>query len=1003
MGIMAPMPKQTPLPFPNAAPARPDDATPSATTEGEPAAQAAAPDPAPSADSTAASAETAHNAEADMFGAETNALTDEAVQNQNSAAPPADPAGPQDSPGANDRAGAGTADPSAAHEAVATGTLADAEPEHDPSQPELPIPPPASTSTEARPLPPARRPWWAKLLGRLMAPWVQLTIEPKSPSEHVAEEWNGRPVCYVLEDYGLSNALILERACRETGLPSPLQPLPGDPLGRKRAYVALSRRNAGGTLVPLQALGESLAGTAPQPPPAKTHSGSLARLLDAHRADPELDVQLVPVSIFVGRAPDRSTGWFSVLFSENWTLVGRFRRLLAILLNGRHTLVRFSPPVSLRGIVAEGLPAERTVRKLSRVLRTHFRRIRAAVIGPDLSTRRLLVDQVLASESVKDAIADQARRDNGSPVDAWKKAHAIAYEIAADYSHPVVRSASFLLTPVWNRIYRGVLVHHLDKLKQEAPGFEVVYVPCHRSHMDYLLLSYLLYTKGIVPPHIAAGANLNLPVVGTILRKGGAFFLRRSIRGSALYSAVFSEYVAQLVAGGYSIEYFIEGGRSRTGRLLPPKGGMIVMTVRGFLRQPTRPVLFQPVYIGYEKLMEGNSYLDELSGKPKEKESIWSLLWGIPKVLRSNYGQVVVNFGEPIRLNDVLAEHAPEWDGRPVGEDDKPQWLSDTVAVLAERIQVNVNRAADVNPINLLALALLSTPKHAMGEADLLAQIALSKTLLAELPYSDRVTVTPHTPQEIVAHGEEINVLERIAHPLGDVLGVDGEDKAVLLSYFRNNVLHLFTGASWIACCFQHNRRMSLAGVLRLGRSVYPFLQAELFLPWSEDEFAQRLTLTVEVFIREGLLERVSEDDGGILARNAGQTDEVFRLRAIGHSLQQAFERYYIAISVLVKNGAGTLSAGELESQCQLAAQRLSLLYAPAAPEFFDKTLFRGFIQKLRELKLVWPDSNGKLAFDARLDAWAKDAKVILGRELRHTIEKISPELAKPAAEPAAE
>lgn len=123
----------------------------------------------------------------------------------------------------------------------------------------------------------------------------------------------------------------------------------------------------------------------------------------------------------------------------------------------------------------------------------------------------------------------------------------------------------------------------------------------------------------------------------------------------------------------------------------------------------------------------------------------------------------------------------------------------------------------------------------------------------------------------------------------------------------------------------------------------------------------------------------------------------MFRLRAIGHSLQQAFERYYIAISVLVKNGPGTLSAGELESLCQLAAQRLSLLYAPAAPEFFDKTLFRGFILKLRELRLVWADANGKLTFDERLDAWARDAKVILGRELRHTIEKISPEAAKPA------
>ena len=180
---------------------------------------------------------------------------------------------------------------------------------------------------------------------------------------------------------------------------------------------------------------------------------------------------------------------------------------------------------------------------------------------------------------------------------------------------------------------------------------------------------------------------------------------------------------------------------------------------------------------------------DRLTGKPKEKESIWQLVLGIPKVLRSNYGQVVVNFGEPIELSNILDTHATGWDGKAIGEDEKPEWLTGTVNVIAQQIQVNVNRAADVNPINLIALALLSTPKHAMGEADLLAQIALSKKLLAEVPYSDRVTVTPHTPEQIVAHGEEINVLNRIRHPLGDVLEVDDE-KAVLLSYFLS-LIHI--------------------------------------------------------------------------------------------------------------------------------------------------------------------------------------------------------------------
>jgi glycerol-3-phosphate O-acyltransferase len=856
-------------------------------------------------------------------------------------------------------------------------------------QPELPLDPPTPAPAPPASPPPAaparsialvlaRPPWWVRLMERLLAPWIEIKREPTVPPFVL-----DRPVCYVMENYGLSNALILDRACREAGLPSPFAPLPGDPLGRKRAYIAMSRRGGG----------------AAQGTKKKSYSQGLSRLLMSHRISPDQDVQLVPVSIFVGRAPARQSGWFSVLFSENWALVGRFRRLLAILLNGRDTVVQFSPSFPVRDILAEQLPHERTVRKTSRVLRAHFHKIRAAVIGPDLSTRRLLVDRVLDAEPVRKAITDQARRDGSEYLEAWKKAHRFAWEIAADYSNPVVKSLSFALTGFWNRIYDGVTIHHLDKLKQVAPGHEIVYVPCHRSHMDYLLLSYLLYQHGIVPPHIAAGDNLNLPVIGSVLRRGGAFFLRRSIRGNALYAAVFSEYVAQLVGEGFSLEYFIEGGRSRTGRLLAPKGGMIAMTVRAYLRAPRRPVVFQPVYIGYEKLIEGKSYLDELTGQPKQKETIWALLRGVLEVLRSHYGKVTVNFGEPVRMDDVLAATDPEW--RAQMQEEKPTWFSDVVDELAQRIQVNINRAADVNPINLLAIALLSTPKHAMAESDLLAQLALSKKLLAALPYSDRVTVTPLEPAEIIAYGEKIDVLTRRKHPLGDVLGLEGET-AVLQSYFRNNVLHLFSAAAWIALCFQNNRRLSRAGMLRLGKTIYPFIQEELFLPWSEDEFVERLNATMDLFIAEGLLHIVNDDDGGILSRGPGQTDEVFRLRAIAHSLQQAFERYFIAITTLVKNGPRTLSAGELETLCHLAAQRLSLLYAPAAPEFFDKSLFRGFIGKLRDLKLVWICPNGKLDFDERLNNWEKDAKLVLSRELRHTITKISPEAVSKVASPAA-
>ncbi|MEW5833719.1 MAG: glycerol-3-phosphate 1-O-acyltransferase PlsB [Pseudomonadota bacterium] len=816
--------------------------------------------------------------------------------------------------------------------------------------------------------PKSRAPWWFNLLGHLLEPWVKLRRDPAEPAALLQA---GVPVCYVIERDGISDALILERACREAGLPSPMQPLPGT--RRRRSVLALGRSDG---LV----LGKNR---------QRSPKDALGQLTRALEGDPARDVQIVPVSIYVGRAPSRDSGWFRVLFSENWVVVGHFRRLLALLLNGRDTVVQFSEPVSLREALADAgeMPPERFARKIARVLRVHFRRIRAAVIGPDLSHRRTVVDSVLNAEPVRAAIAATANKEKISYAKAWRRAQKLVLEIAADYSHPVVRSASFVLSNFWNKLYDGIAMHHFDKARAAAPGYEVVYVPSHRSHADYLLLSYQLHASGVVVPHIAAGVNLNLPVIGPILRRGGAFFLRRSFKGNAMYSVIFNEYMAQLIDRGVPIEYFIEGGRSRTGRLLAPRAGLLAMTVRAFLRAPRRPVLFQPVYIGYEKLMEGKSYAGELSGKPKEKESLIGLIKGL-KVLRQRYGHVALNFGEPIELTPMLDAASEQWRAAGNDPDAKPEWLGGVVDRLAEQIQVNINRAADVNPINLLALALLATPKHAMAEADLLAQLELTKALIEELPYSDRVTLTPMDPAGIIAYGEQMGWIRRVSHPLGDVLVADDE-QAVLLSYFRNNVLHLTATAAWVACCFLNNRRMSRTSVLRLGKIIYPFIQGELFLPWDTEGFGQQLQATIDFFLRRGLLEATGE--GRVLERGPGQEDAAFQIKVIARSLTQAFERYYITLAALAKNGPHALTAAELENACTLTAQRLSLLSEQAAPEFFDKALFRGFIQKLRERRIVWTDDAGKLDYDRALEEMVRDARVILAREVRHSILKITP------------
>jgi glycerol-3-phosphate O-acyltransferase len=813
----------------------------------------------------------------------------------------------------------------------------------------------------------SRAPWWFNLVGHLLEPWVRIRRDPAEPAGLLKSDV---PVCYVIERDGFSDALILDRACREAGLPSPMQPL--SQARRKRSVFALARRD-----------GEVFGRNRKRSP-----DGPIGQLIRSLEVFPGSDIQIVPVSIYVGRAPTRETGWFSVLFSENWVVVGRFRRMLALLLNGRDTVVHFSAPVSLRTVMDETseLRPERFARKIARVLRTHFRRIRAAVIGPDLSHRRTVVDAVLNAEPVRTVITATATKEGISYAKAWERAHKMAMEIAADYSHPVVRSLSFLLRNFWNKLYDGITMHHFDKARAVAPGYEVVYTPSHRSHADYLLMSYQLHASGVVVPHIAAGVNLNLPLIGPLLRRGGAFFLRRSFKGNALYPVVFNEYLAQLIDRGVPIEYFIEGGRSRTGRMLAPRSGLLAMTVRAFLRAPRRPVLFQPVYIGYEKLMEGKSYIGELSGKPKEKESLIGLIRGLG-VLRQRYGHVALNFGEPIELTPLLDAASRDWRETTADPNTKPEWLNSVVDKLAEQIQININRAADVNPINLLALALLATPKHAMAENDLIAQLDLMKALLEELPYSDRITLTPMAPDAIIAYGEQMGWVTRVRHPLGDVLTVEGEP-AVLLSYFRNNVQHLFAPAAWVACCFLNNRRMTRASILRLGRIIYPFIQGELFLPWDSEGFGQQLQSTIDFFVRRGLLEATGE--GRVLERGPGQDDAAYQLKVIARGLIQAFERYYIAIAALVKNGPHTVTAAELENICTLTAQRLSLLSELSAPEFFDKALFRGFIQKLRERRVVCTDNEGKLDYDSNLEDMVRDARVILAREIRHSILKIT-------------
>lgn len=806
------------------------------------------------------------------------------------------------------------------------------------------------------------------LLRRLLYVWVRTTVFPEEIRNLGLDP--EKPVCYVLQTRFLSNLLVLETETRRLGLPQALGRIGKTSLLREdRSVFFLTRRD---NASPLQKN-------------RFEYSPRYVRLVQAVRQNPDLDIQLVPVSILWGRAPDRKDSIFKILFADSWATPGVLKQAFTIMLHGRGTLVQFSPPVSLRTLADEKLSEERTLRKLSRVLRVHFHRQRTVAIGPDLSHRRTLVNSILKSPSVEGAIIDVMREKGLSREQALTQARQNADEIAADYSHPIIQLFEVFLTWLWTRLYDGVQVHHFDEVAKLAQTHEIIYTPCHRSHIDYLLLSYVVYNRGLMTPHIAAGANLNMPVVGSLLRRAGAFFLRRSFKGDHLYGAVFNEYLHLMISKGYSIEYFIEGGRSRTGRLLQPRPGMLSMTMRSYLRDSTRPLAFVPAYIGYERLFEGRTYIGELLGKPKKKENLWDLFMTVRK-LKKNFGEVHLSFGEPIFADQILDQANSGWRWTTDADSTRAPWFTQCVEQLAVQICTQINRAVVINPINLLALILLSTPKHAMDEDALLRQLAVYRQLVESSRYGQRVELTPLDAAAILAHGEQLRLVQKRKHAMGDFVYLFEED-ALLLTYFRNNVLHLFALPSLLACLFLYNGDLRRQQAAELVRSIYPFLRSELFLPWSLDELDVIIREQTDLLLRLGLLvER--EDD--IISCTSPNSREYAQLNVLARAIRQTVLRYYMAISLLTQQEAGNLTQKRLEDLCYLLAQRLSFLYEFNAPEFFDKALFRNFIDTALKTGYLSADADGLLCFDERLVAISAHAQLILPAEIRQTTEQIT-------------
>ncbi|MCE9680362.1 glycerol-3-phosphate 1-O-acyltransferase PlsB [Shewanella sp. AS1] len=760
--------------------------------------------------------------------------------------------------------------------------------------------------------------FWLKSLRWIQNKLVHTIVVPQHPFEDLNLD-PSRPLIYVMKTKSISDIAALSEITDRLNLPSPYEPLKVGSIDCPRIVCLQGSKPLFG-----------------QRNDSEYYLNDFTHLLKLHQQQQDLDMQLVPVSLYWGRTPGKEDDTMKAAVLErespSW-----LRKCLMILFLGRHNFVQFSNAMSLRYMSDNHGSDKRIAQKLARVARVHFRRQRKVMTGPVLPNRQNLFHALLKSESMQKAIQEEAQSKKISEAKARETAMEYLDEIAADYSDSLVRIAERFLTWLWNKLYKGINIKGAEQIRQlHHDGHEIVYVPCHRSHMDYLLLSYILYYQGMVPPHIAAGINLNFWPAGPMFRRGGAFFIRRSFRGNKLYTAVFREYLDQLFTKGYSVEYFTEGGRSRTGRLLAPKTGMIAMTLNSVLRGVERPVTLVPVYLGYDHVMEVATYHKELSGKKKQKESVWQVFGAIRKL--GNFGQGYVNFGEPITLHNYLSEQVPDW-REEIAQDpeQKPSWLTPVVNTLANRVMTRINDAAAVSSVTLTSLVLLASEQNALERSQLEKQLDFYLSLLKELPYTQFASVVEGDGAKLVSQGLELKKLRLDSDPLGDIISID-ESIAVAMTYYRNNIIHLMVIPSLVASCLTQLEHCNRKEIISTVEDFYPLLKAELFM--SIQDLPGYVSNLLDLFIKQSL---ITESNGLSV-----KPDSLNQLLLLAGTISETMHRYAIIFNIMASRP--NIERASLESDSHQLAQRLGALHGITAPEFYDKKLYGTLSVKLKEL-----------------------------------------------------
>ncbi len=628
-----------------------------------------------------------------------------------------------------------------------------------------------------------------------------------------------------------------------------------------------------------------------------TENKFLEELLELQRSSTH-SITLIPQIILWHRQPQKiPRSLIDSIFGETDT-PGRLRKTILFFRNYRRAFIRLGEPVDLAVLEkANPLTVTEAASRVKDQLDHYLARERQVITGPPQEPKSRAIKAILNQSNFRSELTAIARQEGKNYQEVEKKAYRILNEIAADYHQGYIAFLVWVLTRVWNRIYSGIEVDEkgIQKVAEATRQAPVILAPSHRSHTDYLLISYLFHLRDLVPPHIVSGLNLSFWPLGRIFRGCGAFFIRRSFQDDNLYSRVLDHYIHYLLRKGYNQEFFIEGTRSRTGKHLQPKLGLLSTYLKLFAQGACPDLYFVPIAISYEKVLEEQSYTRELEGQKKSQENIWGLA-KTRKLLKRKHGRVYIQFDEPISLKRYQQEVCT----KPLNRM-RPEEFRECTQGLANRISYGMNKVTTVTSPALVATALLAHPKRGILHSELLSNVEILMSYLryrGEVHLSDSLNNTSKAVDDTLNLFKQHKHIEEVVREDERILSVK-EDKRVVIDYYKNNIIHFFVTTAFLASAVLSFREKEVG--LKEARQRFFFLKNLL-----EQEFIYRNKISEEeyfkqvlnYFLTEGILKESPGNGGKLRLTEKQPVLELFRQLTFNF-----LESYYLVLEAAAKLG----------------------------------------------------------------------------------------------------